>query len=109
MTASLAYLLGSSNSLVWSWFFWVYVHPIASIAWFALCLFTLLISVEVHQLQKDTETHLENPMKKKTINDDSKAIDIIVIPPPQLNYSNTKHSQKRNPALAIAQLPNSLD
>jgi len=109
MTITLAYLLGSSNSLIWSWFFWVYVHPLASIAWFTLCFFTLLISLEVHQLQKDSETNLENYPETKAIKDRSKIIDVIVIPPPQLSYSSINHNQKRKPSFAKAQLPNSLD
>ncbi len=62
MTAFLAYSLGGGNSLVWSWFFWVHVHPVASVLWFVLCLFALLISIEVRQLD-----HFELHQPRKAI------------------------------------------
>ena len=113
MTTPLVYLLGSSNSLVWSWFFWVHVHPLASIVWFVFCLFTLLISIEIHQLQKSTEASLVKKSRYKTLKGSKEVIDVIVIPPPQLNNSNGKNSQKKILALTTslntAQLPNHID
>ncbi len=120
MTASLAYLLGSSNSLIWSWFFWVYVHPLASIAWFVFCLFTLVISIEIHQLQKNTEVNTEvaseAKSRYKTIGDSKDVVDVIVIPPPQLTNPSPKTPQRKILSLTTsfntantAQLPNRID
>lgn len=129
MTASLAYILGSGNSLVWSWFFWVYIHPIASILWFTFCLFALLISIEVRQLeQREAKvskiTYVKNPKPIQyastlyTSNSGgfsaTEVIEVIVNPPPQLPYSKSKDAanQKRNPKMAqvkMMQLPNSID
>lgn len=107
MTASLAYLLGSGNSLVWSWFFWVYIHPLASITWFTFCLFTLFISMEVHQLQKSNKSSSVMDTSYKAIENLPEVIDVIVIPPPQLSYSKVHHTQTKKPSLI--QLPNSFD
>ena len=109
MTASLAYLLGSGNGLVWSWFFWVYVHPLASITWFIFCLFALCISIEVHQLQKSNKSSLLMNTNHKAIENSPEVIDVIVIPPPQLSYSKVNHVQTKKISLTTAQLPNSFD
>ena len=109
MTASLAYLLGSGNSLVWSWFFWVYVHPLASITWFIFCLFTLLISIEVHQMQKSNTSNSVMNTNYKPIENLPEVIDIIVIPPLQLGYPSVQQAQTRKSSLATVQLPNSFD
>jgi len=126
MTAPLAIILGSGNSLVWSWFFWVYIHPIASILWFTFCLFALLISIEVRQLEQSEVkfsrmTYVKNPKPIQPVQYVSSAyasntrgfsatevIEVIVNPPPQLP-SYTKAAQKRTPQVAIAQLPSSID
>ena len=109
MTVSLAYLAGSSNSLIWSWFFWVYVHPLASITWFIFCLFALFISIEVHQLQKTNKSRSCMHTSYKAIENVPEVIDIIVIPPPQLSYARAQPTQTRSPSLGIAQLPNSFE
>jgi len=116
MTASLAYMLGGGNSLVWSWFFWVHVHPIASVVWFVICFFALIISVEVHQFEQgesSTLTYTKSTQALRYAATDQRAsdvIDIVVIPPPQL--TNSKSIKNRKPqvaAVAIAQLPSSID
>jgi len=109
MTISLVYLLGGGNSLVWSWFFWVYVHPLASITWFIFCLFTLFISIEVCQLQKNKISRSVINKSYKAIENLPEVIDVIVIPPAQLGYSQVKQTKPSKPVLVTAQLPNSFD
>ena len=118
MTASLAYLCGGGNSLVWSWFFWVYVHPLASIVWFTFSLFALLVGVEVHQLQKSNQPNLAPNTSYRAIEHLPEVIDVIVIPPPQLSHNNyasnmnnarTKQLQRSKSPLGLAQLPSSFD
>ena len=105
MNTSLAYVLGGSNSFVWSWFFWVYLHPLASIIWFVFCFFALMLSIELQQKQKRAVA-IETSYKR--IENSTEVVDVIVIPPLQLNPVSV-HTQTKNTYVAIAQLPNSLD
>ena len=116
MTISLTYMLASGNSLIWSWFFWVHVHPVASVIWFFICLFALVISIEVHQLKQDETSnwnYVKNTKALKYVSKDIKAvevIDVVVIPPPQLvNSKSVKNRKSQLAAVAIAQLPSSID
>ena len=134
MTASLAYLLGGGNGLVWSWFFWVYIHPVASITWFAFCLFALLISLEVcqleeHKVKAPSFTLNSTSLNPKPLNNlasnyvtknysanseafrATEVIEVIVQSPPQLPYSkmHKAKTQHQNPEVTILQLPSSTD
>ena len=131
MTVTLVYILGSSNSIVWSWFFWVYVHPVASVLWFVLCFFTLLISIEVRQLEKAKTSQalrltydydqasnykiapsyqVSRPGRSAAHSarvGATEVIDVIVRPAPQLPSSKGVSATKRQAQIAMAQLPSS--
>lgn len=126
MTASLAYILGSSNSLVWSWFFWIHVHPIASIIWFIICLFALAISLEVRQLEQTKTSSLIPTQNRQVLQYGSAnlrpiesrgiratdTIDVVIIPPPQLpSPKNTAVNNRKSQieTVTLAQLSNSID
>ena len=124
MTASIAYILGGSNGLVWSWLFWVHIHPLASLVWFAFCLFALFISIEIRQLERTEVSTTLNTRNTSLINTKqtisgpitsfsstgfsaTEVIEVIVQTPPQLSYRTT--NQHQNTQATMAQLPNSHD
>ena len=102
MTKASICLLFISNSSFWSCFFWIYLHPLVSIIWFTFCFFALILNIELQQLSRSNSINAKYNVALTEI------IDIVVIPPPQLD-SVSVHTQAENTYVVKPQLSNSLD